>query len=185
MLTKQEKERLANAEKLNWKDEKMVKYIVDKTMLLFELRGNIVPIEKKSVKTHFCFGYSCHVPDDFENANHMAAYAQKNEMYFLRENHRDAGYARTIDLINDGRYQAVAFCNTRNPEAPMSINMRNRYDIEVEGLPDNAFILTEEEVQAYKRKLAEACVLHQKKLAAYLKRYGLSKVESWSYWQDE
>lgn len=185
MLTKQEKERLANAEKLNWKDEKMVKYIVDKTMLLFELRGNIVPIEKKSVKTHFCFGYSCHVPDDFENANHMAAYAQKNEMYFLRENHRDAGYARTIDLINDGRYQAVAYRNKRNPEAPMSINMRNRYDIEVKGIPDNAFILTEEEVQAYKRKLAEACVLHQKKLAAYLKRYGLSKVESWSYWQDE
>lgn len=185
MLTKQEKERLANAERLVWKDEHMVKYIVDKTMLLFELRGNIVPIEKKSVETRFCFGYSCHVPDDFENANRMVVHARKNEMYFLRENHRNADYARTINLINKGYLQAVAFCNTRNPEAPMTINLRNKYDIEVEGLPDNAFILTEEEVQAYKQKLAEACVLHQKKLAAYLKRYGLSKVESWSYWQDE
>lgn len=185
MLTKQEKERLANAERLNWKNESMIKYIVDKTMLLFELRGNIVPIEKKSVQTRFCFGYSDYIPDDYDNANRMAAHATESEKYFLRKNHRDAGYARTIELLNDGRFKAVAYRNNRNPEAPMSINMCNWYDIEVKGIPNNAFILTDEETQAYKRKLAEACVLHQKKLAAYLKRYGLSKVESWTYWQDE
>lgn len=184
MLTKQEKERLANAERLVWKDEHMVKYIVDKTMLLFELRGNIVPIEKHQVETRFCFGYSDYDPADFDRANDMAHHAMNSEMFFLRRNHKEAGYSRTINLMNDGRFVAVAYFDRKHPDAPMHINMRNRYDVECGKLPDNAFILTDDEAQAYKRKLAEACKLHHKKLVAYLKRYGLSKVESWSYWRD-
>lgn len=54
MLTKNEKDRLTAAERAYWKNEKMVKFCVNKTLLIFDLRGKIVTIDnktKKEVKT--------------------------------------------------------------------------------------------------------------------------------------
>ena len=56
MLNKQGKERLTAAEHNYWKDESMVKHCVNNAMLLFDLRGKIVIIEKTAIKTDFCFG---------------------------------------------------------------------------------------------------------------------------------
>lgn len=183
MLTKQEKEKLTAAERSEWKDEGMVKYCVNKAMLVYELRGKLVPIDKTTIVTRFCFGYSDYIEGDFESANHMAAYASSNEKYFIRENHKGAVYARTIEMLNDKRFVAYAMPSYGNVNAPYGIRFERKW--ELEKLPENAFILTDEEVQAYKRKLVEACKLHHKKIMAYLKRYGLSKVETWSYWRDE
>ena len=40
----------------------------------------------------------------------------------------------------------------------------------------------EREIIAYGYAIAKQ--LHYKKVMAYLKRYGLSKVDTWTYWQD-
>lgn len=186
MLTKQEKERLTTAVTNYWKEKSMINYCVNKALLIFEVRGKIVPIDKHSVETRFCFGYSDYIPNDYESAWDMAHHAQTNERYFIRENHRRAEYADIISDLNNSRYVAYARPCYGSLNTTWSICFEDKYDLECgKKLPDHAFILTKEEVQAYKRKLAEACKLHHKKLVAYLKRYGLSKVESWTYWQDE
>lgn len=183
MLTKQEKEKLTAAERAEWKDESMVKHCTGRAMLLFEVRGKLVPIEKTTIATRFCFGYSDYVPGDFDDANRMAVHASSSEGYFIRKNHEAAVYARTIGKLNDKRYFAYAMPTYGNPESVYSICFQPRWD--TKDLPENAFILTDEEIQTYKRKLADACKLHHKKIIAYLKRYGLTKMESWSYWRDE
>lgn len=186
-MTKQEKERLTEAERKYWKEESMVKHCVGNTAVLFDLRGKIVPIEKARVRTNFCFGYSDYIEGDYEDANRMANHAGNSEMYFLRENHRRAGYSDIIKDLNDSWYVAYAiphYCG--KSEELYSICFEKKWELETgKKLPENAFILTPEEIQEYKRKLVEAIKLHHKKLAAYLKRYGLSKVNTWTYWQDE
>lgn len=184
MLTKNEKERLTIAEREYWKTESMVKHCVNKTALIMDLRGKIVPIEKHNVETNFCFGYSLHIPNDFEETNELAEHCGDSVHYFLTENHKRAGYAETIETLNDKRYVAYArpeYCG--KCETLYCINFIEIY--KRESIPENAFILTEEEVNEYKRKLASAAILHHKKLAAYLKRYGLTKINTWTYWQDE
>lgn len=184
MLNKQEKERLTAAERAHWKDERMVKYCVGKAQLLFDLRGKIVVIEKASVETNFCFGYGMW-DGTMEEAESRADHATKSTMYFLRQNHRRANYARHISRINDARVVVYAMPEYRDQDILYGICYMNHWDYECGKLPENAFILTDEEKQAYKKKLAEAALLHHKKLAAYLKRYGLSKIHTWTYWADE
>lgn len=53
-----------------------------------------------------------------------------------------------------------------------------------EDIPEDAFELTEMEKQVYKMELVKAIKEHHKKIMAYLKRYGMEKVNTWSYWQD-
>ena len=185
-MNKKDKERLTAAERIVWGSERMVKHCVDHTLLLFDLRGKIVTIEKCKVNTHFCFGYSDFDNRSRERAEQMSAHARKSEIYFLRQNHKEAKYAWKIARINDKNnivYAAPNYSEAGN--IIYYIGHMNRWDYECKGLPENGFILTDEETRAYKLKLAEACKLHQKKLETYLKRHGLSKVETWTYWADE
>lgn len=185
MLNKAEKDRLTAAERAYWKNEKMVKFCVNKTLLIFDLRGKIVTIDKHAAETNFCFGYGIW-DGTYEDAQATAEYAAKSTMYFLRENHRRAGYADEIERLNNKRWIAYAiphYCGRQ--DILYQICLMPRSDFEYKGSLENAIVLTDEECAAYKRKLVEACKLHHKKLTAYLKRYGLTKVNTWSYWADE
>ena len=186
MLTKQEKERLTAAERSYWKDERMVKHCVSRALLFFDLRGKIFTIEKRDVNTNFCFGYHDYGDFNYDAASDMAAYARQNQLYFLRENHKSAGYAERIHDLDNSRYIVYARPNyTGDCPELYEISFIYKCDYDESRLPQNSFILTDDEKALYKRKLTEACKLHHKKLEAYLKRYGLSKVRSWTYWADE
>lgn len=185
MLSKQDKERLTAAEREYWQNERMVKHCVSEAQAIFNLRDKIVVIEKHKVETHFCFGYSC-FGRDIEEAADMAEHAQNSQLYFLRKNHERAGYTSEINNINDGRFIVYAMPTYYGKcDILYSVCYMRHYDYEIKGLPENAFVLTDDELTAYKKALAEAAKEHHKKLAAYLKRYGLTKVNSWTYWQDE
>ena len=45
-------------------------------------------------------------------------------------------------------------------------------------------IITDEEAKIILDAYKQAAVAHRKKVDSYLKRYGLSKVHSWTYWRD-
>lgn len=185
MLTKNEKDRLTAAERAYWKDESMVKHCVNKAMLLFDLRGKIAIIEKTGIKTDFCFGYGV-FDGDFDSAAGMAAHARKSECYFIRENHRSAPYADTINTLNSSRwiaYAAPKYCG--KCEELYNVCFVRDYEYQESKLPPNAFVLTADEIKAYKLVLAKAAQEHHKKINTYLKRYGLTKVNSWTYWADE
>lgn len=185
MLNKQGKERLTAAEHNYWKDESMVKHCVNNAMLLFDLRGKIVIIEKTAIKTDFCFGYGV-FDGDYDSAPNMAAHARQSKRYFIRENHRNAPYADTINTLNSSRwiaYAAPKYCG--KCEELYNICFVRNYEYQESKLPPNAFVLTADEIKAYKLVLAKAAQEHHKKINTYLKRYGLTKVNSWTYWADE
>ena len=182
MLNKQEKEKLTNIERAYWKNESMVKHCVGEAAFLYDFRGKTVVIEKRGIKKHFCFGYSDYPYTDYDRANNMAAYARKNQHYFITENHKQAGYAECIEALNSSRFVAYARPHYIG-DCPDLYSIEFCWDYE--RVPDGAILLTNSEKQEYKHILVKAIKEHHKKIMAYLKKYGLSKVESWSYWQDE
>ena len=162
----------------------MTDYCTNNTLLFYEWHGKIVPIDKTKIKTHFCFGYS--YTDDgqsFNNAQDMCAHAGKSERYFMKQNHDEAGYNRKIRYLNDAiknkRYKIFAAQNYGEGNIYYIGKTDSWNDI-----PEGATELTPEEICEYKKLLAEACKLHHKKIVSYLKKYGLSKLEIWSYWRD-
>ena len=181
-MTNQKKARLSVLFAETWKDEKMIKYEVNNTLSAFDLRGKTITIEKKKIKTNFCFGYSLsrYDTEDYDNANRMAEYAQKNTMYFIRENHANSNYGKIINLLNNSNWKFYARQRYYTGDNLYSIGYCRVW----ENIPENAFELTEEEKAAYKRELVKAIKEHHKKIMIYLKRYGMEKVNTWSYWRD-
>lgn len=169
------------------KSRSMVEYCVKKVEHIVELtNGDIVVIEKPSIKKDFCFGYrdSRYDTEEYDEANKMAAHARSSTDYFLAEN-----LAAIDDVIKH-----------------LEGTERNSWDVHVcipySGQPENSklkrlreFYWHDEHGQKYPKLegVDRARVLEgykvvrasfEKRLHAYLKRYGMSKVNTWSYWVD-
>lgn len=168
-----------------WQDESMVQFCLKECARIVPLSNNkYISIDKPRIETSFCFGYSDSKYDteDFDRANAMAAYARKSEEYFIKENLKQI--ENKIKLLDDDKYCCV---------------LRNHYY----GQPDDTeykslnFIRWYEEKKATDIELTEAdketikeaykieLEVFKKRLNTYLKRYGTSKIKSWSYWRDE
>jgi hypothetical protein len=53
-----------------------------------------------------------------------------------------------------------------------------------EGKSDEWFMLNDSDLELVKKLVATESKRFEKRLHAYLKRYGLSKIKSWTYWLD-
>jgi hypothetical protein len=183
MMTKEQKAELMQAIHREG-DEKYNKWFVNQTLSTFKLRDHLFTIDKKPIQTKFCYGYSDsrYDTEDFGRANNAAARARHDTMYFTRQNHQTE-YAVNIRKLNDPRFKAYAHKHYCTNDILYCVS----YCYAWEEIPDRfpeAFELTAEEKTAYKMELVKAIKEHHKKIVAYLKRYGLTKVDSWSYWRD-
>ena len=147
--------------------QKMVDYCIKNAARIVELEGGgLVAIEKPRMQKHFCFGYSLngHDSDDFDRANNM-----KQIVDAIKDLHDDHVYigVKYYTSPEDSRVQNVVYLNywdtPRQGLKPISDNDR-RAMIEAWKIVGRDF---------------------RRKIDTYLKRYGLSKVQTWSYWQDE
>ena len=142
--------------------------------------GRMIMIEKPKIKTRFCFGESGY---DAEDAARMAGVAESNENYFRAQNLMClddairilsyAGHGDYVDervfLDDNPRDDRLAFLNVgsgawRDPSTIVDVSEEDRERI----------------LEGYRRVRAAFV----KRLDAYLKRYGLSKVYAWTYWRD-
>lgn len=193
-----------------WKnDEKMVRYHLDQVAELVELsNGLFISIEKQRIETRFCFGESGY---DAEDAAHEAHVARTDEQYFINENMRE--YRRTLEILNTGErgYTRVLPClvNYYTTQDKNSMYRGLKFlsigdvlealggsgDLEaIKGteIPGQRFtssgtpvyVCTDEDVERLRAGYERAMNAHERKVRAYLKRYGLSKVRSWTYWRD-
>lgn len=175
-----------------WKnDGKMIDFCCKKISRAIKIEDEKIFIwEKPSIETHFCFGESGY---DYAEAQNMAAHARTSEQYFKRENLKDydaiiealAGngkgyyYNRTPYIRNESYYRTgelslcklAWFCPSELERATEDEKNRIRlmYENELEAI-----------LEGYKAERAT----FEKRLDAYLKRYGLSKIHSWTYWRD-
>ena len=182
-----------------WRPD-MADYCYKKCAELVELfNGMIVEIEKQGIETRFCFGYSDWYGPTDDEAYEMARHAAKSEEYFVQENMRE--FNRVLENLNKHGRECfvVLFCN-HPPVVGMGFkrisdvleavggsayleDLKGR-TIDV-GRDGKWYICTDKDVEALKAGYERAAAAHEKKCRAYLKRYGMSKVRTWTYWRDE
>lgn len=137
-------------------------------------------IEKPSIKTSFCFGYGfCGVStdEDEKRASDMAMKANTDKQYFI-----DKNMAKMEDLKKSVE-KAKTFCfNGDDGELFLIDEMYcQKYPFDT---PPIYRDITPEEKKTLLKMVEAATERFRKRLIVYLKRYGLSKINSWSYLSD-
>ena len=175
-----------------WKDdERMVKHCQGEISNAVKLSdGRIVIVKKEKLETSFCFGYStCGQGSEYEEANGEARNARTNEDYFREQNLKD--YDLAIALLKGEKEHSWgkdAYLEQLNCRTCGLINIH-----EVVGLHYCDFVEqrygTYSELSEADKKLIIAMYEEEKekmnkRIDAYLKRYGLSKLNVWTYWLD-
>lgn len=146
--------------------------------------------EKPSIETDFCFGESGY---DYDEAQEMAAHARNSQEYFKRENLREFD-AILAALEGDGKgvYQgAQPYIRQISYHGAGAIGLS-----ELQWLRTvDFFDMSEQQKKSIRLPYAEELekiiegykaerTAFEKRLDTYLKRYGMSKVNSWTYWRE-
>lgn len=166
-----------------WKDQKMVDYCVKKTARIVELSdGALICIEKSAIKTRFCFGYHAngYCTEEISTADAAAAHAAKSQEYFKTEN------LESMDAMLKALENSEAGIRPQYTSSPEGTQICALVFPEPwEPLPPGYRRLLSEDREklreAYRTERGEFAA----RLDAYLRRYGLSKVHTWTYWADE
>lgn len=188
-LTKELRDKYRQAIERVWKDKKMQDFCCKKADIVFPVRDMLAEVEKPTIETRFCFGYGyCGVSseEDYQDANSMAQHARTSQDYFVRENMKQInGY---IEALEDTGMAAYAIGHYRE-DGIVSIHFCEPWNIEkrkrnAEKANIVFFELTDKERKDIAGYYGIEKQRFQKRLNTYLKRYGLSKVHSWSYLSD-
>lgn len=176
-----------------WKnDGKMVKFCQGKISNAVKLsNGRIVIVEKQSLETSFCFGYStCGQGSESKEADSCARVARTSENYFREQNLKELDdKIALLKTDKEESWHRDAYLRQSNYCSCGLINIH-----EVVGLHRRDFEeqkwgtyveIPEEDRKAVIAMYEEEREKMSKRIDQYLKRYGLSKLHVWTYWQDE
>ena len=144
--------------------------------------GGLVEIGKPRIETRFCFGYSlnCYNTDDYDQVNEAAHHAKTDQDYFIRENIEPI--RRMIeDLKEPGIYSRNRYNGTSGDHIIRALEWESYRS----NKPEGAEPITEVDRAALIDAWEKVAQDFRRRLDAYLKRYGMSKVKTWSYWRDE
>ena len=214
MLTKEQKNELREIYTRDvWgKDTRMVDYCMGQALEIAYINKGAVVVEKKPIQKDFCFGYShsAYDTESYDEANRLAAEARRSEEHFRRENRpydddikklenalegfRDEKLPDLIPVVGiwymgqpaDSPLRAIRYMRAGAVlECTGPAFVRELPGIEFDFYDAHLRILTENELRSILAAYRRAAEYHEKRVNAYLKKYGTSKVRSWSYWQDE
>lgn len=169
------------------KDAHMVDYCVKEAAHIVELQnGDIVTIDKPRIQKDFCFGYSLnrHDTEDFDRAQEASAHAETSPDYFMHKNLKDLD--NMIALLEGKQasrfnfYTGVHYTGQPADSKLKQVVQLDRWD-EHAGYT----LLSEADRSAMLEGYKQVRADFVKRLQTYLKRYGLSKVHTWTYWRDE
>lgn len=168
-------------------DQQMVDYCMKKAAYIVELtNGDIVVIEKPSIIKDFCFGYrdSRYDTEDMDRAYEMASHAETSVDYFLSENlaQIDEQIAR---LENKEMSSLEFYLNTNYYSQPADSKLKSLNAYYWHDERKKGTVLTGEDRDRVIEGYKAVREIFDRRLHSYLKRYGLSKVNAWAYWQDE
>jgi len=140
--------------------------------------GGYVLIEKPSIRTRFCYGYSDTLDgSERQEAGELAHNAEHNTEYFIKQNLEQL-QEKICDLYA-GALVYKSYDNAKIYELCFDDTAPDRYT-------DISFIeLSKGEIERLINAYKEEIKKFTKRLNSYLKRYGLSKVYAWTYWRDE
>ena len=180
-MSKEAVAKLENEYKENiWKGSKsMIAYACHKISDCYETeKGYLINFEKPSIKKDFCFGY-----DDFysnqEDADEMAAHARTNERYFIEKNLEEIN-SLIKSLESDKVYARKSYDDSVNLRCLVFEKYLRAYEFEREECDE----LSGADVAGLIEMAKNERQKFEKRLGIYLKRYGLSKLNVWTYYRD-
>ena len=159
--------------------------------------NNFLCFKKPDIKTRFCFGYGLNgvsSQEDYEGASEQEHNMNTNQQAFINANLEDLNKSiknlqEFIDNFFDNkntcfsaRYNKIFICkNSYNHLAYLAWswdydNIRNKDDIIKEATKEDLLLI----IEVYKQQIEN----FKKRLNTYLKRYGLSKLTTWTYLVD-
>ena len=181
-----------------WQDDsKMQEYARKECEYVVELSNeNIIDIEKPRIQTSFCFGmgmYATYTQEEFEATEELADNARKNVNYFINENMRQI--TEKIDCLKEAlenKREAYTFVHYSGQPADSELVTYNcvRLCDNPEYAPfrwsnlQSVKKLSSEDIQAIIDGLEEVSKKFAKRLNTYLKKYGLEKLNVWTYCRD-
>lgn len=157
--------------------------------------GSYLTVEKPRIQTRFCYGYGCNListQDEEERADSLKSAISNDEEFFINENLRKWDYHNSIELLESDTPHIVLE-TAHNIESFATIYRGDgRELVEKDGKLVDCYepgyrydrILTDEEKALYLEALKYTRESFIKRLKTYLKRYGLSKIVSWTYLVD-
>ncbi len=169
-----------------WKDEKMVKHCLKEADYIIELEDNsFITVDRPRIKKDFCFGYSDSRYDtkDYDRANDMVDYARKSQEYFIEKNLQDIN--RAIEQLESGNHEIWVFAHYHGQDEKSKLRcwtFKNYYHDYSDKMHNRQ--LKNHEIKALIEAYKEVEKQFTKRLNTYLKRYGLTKINAWSYWRD-
>lgn len=155
--------------------------------------GDIYVIEKPSIKKDFCFGYGMYGADlnnDQKRADAVAQKVRESQEYFIKENlseinqkiemlmsshHVAYKYLNYTGQQSGSKLKAYTVCHLCDGPEYNPVRWTNLIDVER---------LTDEEINALIDGYGVVKGMFTKRLNTYLKRYGLTKLNVWTYLRD-
>lgn len=181
-----------------WNDPKMITHCIKHADYIIEHDGGLYAIDKPSIKTRFCFPYGMNgtsADGEEEKADQMALHAKKSTEYFIAENLAEINHwikklKKILDdmslnwaegsqpryMIETGAhyYGQTEDCKLRYYSIVDTYSEMNRGEI------CNNTELIKKLITGYEA-VKENFI---KRLNKYLSRYGLTKVQTWSFLSD-
>lgn len=157
-------------------DEKELKYLSKSNVGAIKFDDGYYLIDKEKIENSFCF------PDEgpsYEFYKSLMDDEAKLKAYFINEN--TSKFKAKIQSLKEGK-KAFLLPNTTNGELYCEIP-RYVYDYE-EMLKSGKKEATPEQVDLLLKGLEFGLADLEKRLDAYLKRYGVSKLHTWTYWEN-
>ena len=170
--------------KTAWNDEKMVDFCSKQAERVVELDGGyLTDIDRPRIETSFCFGYSdsAYNTDDYDRANAAAARAAHDEQYFICENMRNIAW--NMKKLKDSRlkyYRYVKYNGSPSDSKLAGITCLRTWEDPRPGYVE----LSDSDRAKIWEGYAAVARNFLKRLNTYLKRYGMTKINTWSYWRD-
>ena len=142
--------------------------------------GEIVEIEKPKIKTSFCFGYGfCGVSsqEQINEASDLAERARKSEKFFISEKLKQIDVQ--IKEAEDETRNGYLFGTGLDGFYTVGFMSEYKHSMYYGNKPHK--VISADDRAGYIVALKKCKERFEKRLQTYLKRYGLSKIESWSY----
>lgn len=181
-----------------WKgSESMQEFARKECNYIVELsNGNIICIEKPRIKKDFCFGmgmYATYTQEELEAAEGLADKARNDVNYFINENMRQI--TEKIEALKEaiaGKREVYTYIKYSGQSAESNLVTYNAVRIcdnpEWNPLRWNRLQavrkLSNDDIQLIIDGLEEVVKKFMKRLNTYLKKYGLSKLNVWTYCRD-
>lgn len=158
--------------------------------------GNIISLEKPKIQKDFCFGmgmYATYTQEEFERAEGLAEKARTSVNYFIQKNMEQV--TDKIKYLKEClKREKECYTFTQYSGQPDKSILKSYNTVRICDNPEYCFgrwssckdieKLDNDNIQAIINGLEEVGKVFMKRLNTYLKKYGLEKLNVWTYCRD-